>query len=355
MRRHRAQSYRNLAGNSAERDDVGWYWRAVAIGSSIMILGGYLMLPVTFQHDPGLRVSKTALGIFALALLTAGFAFTALLCFAVRNPSFQAEWIFLPCFTSCAIGLLTIFYDFLVSSKFYWNTPALLSTVAAAISTIIYSTLLIFTRRRSAGASSSRNSVFSFRTRQRETQSLPSSVSLPPMQRNTSMSSAGGAWQDPYQENYIRNMFPTSLHQPQPMGYDPNAITEEEMQRQQMLMLLLQREQPPTPDPSQSTFRIDWQGRDEEEAATPINGYYAPQPDPQSQYQSTAYPQAAYAPTSELARQFAGELRPWDGVWRGPVPPAAARGRSASQIAQWQHAVSPERREERRREIEMGR
>lgn len=286
------------------------------------------MLPVTFHHDAGLRLSKSALGIFAVALLTAGFSFTALLCFAVRSPLFQAESIFLPCLLSCAIGLLTIFYNFLISSKFYWNTPALLLTIAASISTLVYAGLLVFTQRKASS------------TRPRTSPLRDPSTSVP--MRPASMSSAGGTLQDPtYQEIYIRNMHPTSLHNPQPMGYDPNSITEEEMQRQQMLMLLLQKEQPPTPDPSQSTFHIDWQGRDEEDV--PPNGYYAPQP------------QTAYPPQSALlSREWTAELRPWDGVWRGPPPPQTARGRLSSQVEQWQRASSWERREERRREIEMG-
>ncbi|KAK4542688.1 hypothetical protein LTR36_006260 [Oleoguttula mirabilis] len=329
--RPRGQSYRNIDGVTAERDAVSWYWRLVAIGSSFMILGGYLMLPATFDNDPLLRVSKSVVGIFAVALLTAGFSFTALLCFAVRNPLFQADAIFLPSLTSCALGLLTVFYDFLISSRYIWNTPALLLTIAASLSTIVYGALLIYTLRKigvvKAGAPG---------------------INVP--MRPVSMSSTGGTWQDSgYYENYVRNMYPASAHQPQPMGYDPNAITEEEMQRQQMLMLLLQKEQPPTPDPSQSTFRIDWQGQEQDDA--PPHGYYAPQTayPPQS-----AYPQTAYTPQTGISRQWTAELPPWDRVWRGPQPPPA-RGRVSSSVEQWQRATSGERREERRREIEMGR
>ena len=307
------------------------------------------MLPVTFDNDPGLRVSKSALGIFAVALLTAGFSFTALLCFAVRDPIFQADAIFLPSLTSSVVGLLTVFYDFLISSKYFWNTPALLLTIAASLSTIVYGALLIFVHRK-VGALKTRSP----------------GLSMP--LRPTSMNGAGGAWQEPsYYENYNRNMYPTSTHrsQQQPMGCDPNSITEEEMQRQQMLMLLLHKEQAPTPDPSQSTFRIDWQGQEQDDA--PPHGYYAPQPQtpfpqsaiaqsafPQSAFPQSAYPQTAYPPQSGISRQWTGGPPPWDGIWRGP--PAAARGRVSSTIEQWQQrAASQEEREERRREIEMGR
>ncbi|KAK5128180.1 hypothetical protein LTR08_004084 [Meristemomyces frigidus] len=333
--RRRAQSYRNLDGVNAGRDAVSWYWRMVAVGSSIMILGGYLMLPATFDHDPLLRVSKSVLGICAVALLTAGFSFTALLCFAVRNPLFQAESVFLPSLISCTLGLFTVFYDFLISSRFVWNTPALLLTIAASISTVVYGGLLIFTHRK-ANAVNTR----------------PSSISVPLRPtRPMSMNSASGAWQDSgYYENYLRNMYPASAHQPQPMGYDPNSITEEEMQRQQMLMLLLHKEQPATPDPSQSTFHIDWQGGQEPDDAPP-HGYYAPPAAvPQSAYPQTAYP--SQSGFSGISRQWTTDSRPWDGVWRGPP----ARGQATvSATDQWQRDSSRERREERRREIEMGR
>ena len=144
-------------------------------------------------------------------------------------------------------------------------------------------------------------------------------------------------WQDPiYYENYIRNMFPSSAHAPsQNPGYNPNSITEEEMQRQQMLMLLLHKDQAPTPDTSQSTFRIEWQGQDHDDGA-PVGGYYAPHPNSASTLSSY--------PLTGISRQWTNqELRPWDGVWREPTS-AMSMGRPRSQ----------ELREERRRQIEMG-
>ena len=338
--RPRAQSYRTLAGMSTDRDGTPWYWRMVALGSSVMILGGYLMLPATFDSAPQLRVAKSVLGIFAVALLTAGFSFSALVCFAVRNPLFQADAVFLPSFTSCALGLLTVFYGYLVSSRYILNTPAILVIIAASISTITYGGLLIWSHRRISVAKTQTAGAMPLR---------PSSIS-----------SRTGLWQDPaYHDNYVRNMFPASLHPvqqqppPQPVGYDPNCITEEEMQRQQMLMLLLHREQPPTPDPSSSTFHIDWQGQEQEEVHHPPHGYYAPHP--QSALLS-GYPQSAYPPQSGISRQSTNEPA-WDGVWRGPAPTAVrGRGVSSSAVEQWQQrANSSERREQRRREIELGR
>ncbi|EME86021.1 uncharacterized protein MYCFIDRAFT_151027 [Pseudocercospora fijiensis CIRAD86] len=299
--RSRAQSCHTVDGLTADRDAVAWYWRLVAIGSSFMILGGFLMLPVTFekQAKKDLRIGQAVVGIFAVALLTAGFSFTGLVCFAVRNPLFQAETVFLPSLTSCALGLLTIFYNFLVFNRYEWNTPALLVTIAAALTTIVYGGLLLRAQRKV-------NSVKAKRP------------TLPVPMTRIQQDSESSLWHGQgtaYYQNYNRNMFPsayTSTHvQPaqtaQQSTYDSDSITEEEMQRQQMLMLLLQNDHDiSTPDPTASTFRIDWQGREEEEA--PAQGYYAPS-------SASVTPITAYAPQG-IGRQCSNDLQPWDGVWR---------------------------------------
>lgn len=301
----------------------------------------FLMLPATFDHDPLLRVGQSVIGIFAVALLTAGFSLTALLCFAIRNPVFRADSIYMPSLSSSIIGLLTVFYDFLISSRFKWNTPALLVTMAAAISTVVYGGLLLWTQRK----------ISNIRAR--------GGVSEPLHARAASMASVDTRpYQEPgYYENYVRNMYPTSTHSsggPSPAigGYDPNLISEEEMQRQQMLMLLLQREQQPSPDPTADTFRLEWQMGQDQDDRTPIQGYYAPR-------SASVYSQAAQLPTSAfspqsahsqpgLIRSFTQErMRPWDGIWRG----VSAHRQPAAQG--WRH--SHEDREARRREIEMGR
>jgi len=294
------------------------------------------MLPATFDNDPLLRVGKSVIGIFAVALLTAGFSLTALLCFAIRNPIFQADAIFMPSLSSSILGLLTIFYGFLISSRFSWNTPALLVTIAAALSTLIYASLLLWTHRK----------LRSIRSHQTITQPVHVRAASIASDNNT-------PYQAPsYYENYVRNMYPASAHQTQAAGgyEDPNPIiSEEEMQRQQMLMLLLQRDQQPSPDPSSDTFRLDWQVSQEQE--TPVQGYYAPgsgSASASASYPNTAYP--TFSPQVRppgLVRQLTQEgLRPWDGVWRGVAARRVPEGQD------W--ALSQDEREVRRRQIEMG-
>lgn len=55
----------------------------------------YLILPGLYAKDPQLRFSQAVLSVIVVALLTAGYSFTALVCFACRNDLFQAERVFL--------------------------------------------------------------------------------------------------------------------------------------------------------------------------------------------------------------------------------------------------------------------
>lgn len=55
----------------------------------------YLILPGLYMKNPELKFSQSILSVFVVALLTAGYSFTALLCFACRDEVFQAESIFL--------------------------------------------------------------------------------------------------------------------------------------------------------------------------------------------------------------------------------------------------------------------
>jgi hypothetical protein len=52
-------------------------------------------MPALYDSDPKLRFGKGILTVLVVALMTAGYSFTVLLCFACRNKIFQAEAIFL--------------------------------------------------------------------------------------------------------------------------------------------------------------------------------------------------------------------------------------------------------------------
>ncbi|KAF2461800.1 hypothetical protein BDY21DRAFT_359854 [Lineolata rhizophorae] len=150
--RFRPRSYRaSHSWDYNTEQDVVWYWRFIALLASWMILGGYLIFPATYDTDPRLRFSRAVLSVFIVVLLVAGYAFTALLVFALpRHLAFHTESVFLPALTSSALGLLTVFYAFASSTRFDWTTGAVLQTALAAFSTLVYAVLLLFTQRRRA-------------------------------------------------------------------------------------------------------------------------------------------------------------------------------------------------------------
>jgi hypothetical protein len=373
-----------------------------------MILGGFLMLPATYVKVDTLRVNQTAIGIFGLAILTAGFSFSALLTFTIRNPLFQADAIHQPCALASIVGLLTVFYDFIISNSYTWKTPTLLLAIAAGLSTIIYASLFLLSQRRiskirSRPQPSSGSSIhpLTMTSPSRTSFASPAATPYEPSTLEPVESRRPSTYQSPgFYENYIRNMYPTSAHSNNninnnnnnapgapasstgDLSYDPHSISEEEMQRQQMLMLLLANEQPAHQQQlQQSTFHIDWQGQDGDGDETPAHGYYAPGAGTTGSSSDggvgtggswpTPPPPAPVQPQSSPGKRWKGALKPWDGVWRGVARRDGQR--RGEQIQQQQdeqrqqyeqqqqqhqhqlhHQRSAEGREERRREIELG-
>ena len=62
---------------------------------SMLTPRSYLILPGLYRETYELKFSRAVLSVFVVALLTAGYSFTALLCFACRNERFQADGVFL--------------------------------------------------------------------------------------------------------------------------------------------------------------------------------------------------------------------------------------------------------------------
>ena len=321
------------------------------------------MIPATYVDVNTLRVNQTAVGIFGIAILTGGFSFSALLTFTIRNPLFQAEAIHQPCALASGVGLLTVFYNFIISSSYKWKTSTLLLAIAAGVSTIVYTGLLLLSLRRVSHVRSrppqtaSSTVPLTMGSPGRTSFASPATTYEPstiaPSERTSSYQPSG------YYENYIRNMYPTSTRAPEPnpadLGYDPTSISEEEMQRQQMLMLLLANESPAQQQQQQSTFHIDWQGEADD---SPAHGYYAPGVTTNSSTGSGtgtggSWPSPAPPPEQSTARRWTrGALRPWDGVWRGVA--RREEQQQQQQQPQNQQQPNPMGREERRREIELG-
>lgn len=233
--------------------------------------------------------------------------------------------VYAPAAICCTIGFLNVIYQFIISDRFAWNIAAMLTVAISCLGAIVYAVLLLWTYRKI------RMIQTALPTSQDQAEEPPSSEELL-------------RWQSPkYYQNYFKNMFPSASYEPTPVPYEESpTVTEEEKQRQQMLMLLLNHESPNDAPSSSGTFRIDWHAQ-EQDSITPHPFKQAKIPDTAaSAYQRSGIltPSAAL---SRASRQYPGELRPWDGIWRGVAPQQSPvkHGRMLS-------------REDRRRQIEMG-
>lgn len=304
-------SYINIGENGQEqREGTPWYWRLIALAASWMILGGYLILPGLYASDPQLKISQAVLSVFVVALLTAGYSFTALLCFACRNQVFQAEGVFLPALTSSAFGVLSIAYNFLISKAYVWGTAAISATVVSILSTVLYSSLLFWTRRHI-----------------RKTKGQPGP--------------RANLWSEqPYYSNFLQNMYPTATRSPpQP---PEAAISEDDRVNQQMARLLRTSDARPSPDANSATFRIDLpEDREEQERHARSQELVGT---PGQAHTDWNRNRADSRPDS-LSEQQAWQR--WQDRGRSTTRPPSAGGHS-------NHSRNLSR-EERRREIELGR
>ncbi|KAF2849108.1 hypothetical protein T440DRAFT_480280 [Plenodomus tracheiphilus IPT5] len=331
------QNYINISENRQDglehREETPWYWRLVALTASWMIVAGYLLLPGLYAIDAQLNFSPAVLSVFVVALLTAGYSFTALLCFACRDASFQAYSVFLyghtpkhphsqntntihrPTLASSALGLITIIYNLFATRAYHWDNASIAGSVLSGTATFLY------------------GSVFLFRTHR------ISKSKRPPPPRAT--------WSEPnYYTNYNANMYPTATRSPsrtpETTSYaHAHTYTEDEGVTHQMRILLRQRD--PTPSPNaKSTFQIalpmdeaqERRDRSQELVGTPGPAYTNASRD---RVDSSSRPDS-------LGEQQAWER--WQERGRTAARPSSTGGRSS-------HSRNLSR-EERRTEIELG-
>jgi hypothetical protein len=216
-----------------------------------LIDDSYLILPALYaKDDKQYKLSQAVLSVFVVALLTAGYSFTALLCFACRNDEFQAENVFVyvipclfivivclrtssPALSSSIFGLIVIIYNFLGTTSYKWGLASTSATVLSGFATALYAVLLFWKRRvvaRRQKSASQRSNLYS---------------------------------EQSYYTNYIQNTYPSAIRtQSQP----PSAAATEDDGVNQSLRLLMLRDARPSPDANSSTFRIDLpEDREEQE------------------------------------------------------------------------------------------
>ncbi|KAI5239571.1 hypothetical protein E4T43_06702 [Aureobasidium subglaciale] len=248
---------------------------------------------------------RTILGGFGVGLLALGLSLAALASFCSRSWAFSAEHVFVPCIFACLIGFLNVPYCFSISTRFKWNAIAMTTTIGAAAAASVFTTLYVFARRRL--------------TRPQPEQSVPSDhIDL--LRRPSNTSVAGSYHTQSYFANHFANMYPAARTSPSNAAVTPPnelPVNDTEIQRRRMSDLLHKPESHVSPATSPFN-RIDF---NLDETETPINGYYAP------------------VATNNLSTRSFGN--------------SAWHGRNESWTTNDSRRNSS--REERRREIELGR
>jgi hypothetical protein len=205
------------------------------------------------------------LGGFGIGLLALGFSLAALTCFCSRSWAFSAEHVFVPCIFACLVGFLNVPYCFVISTRFQWNVIAMATTIGAATTAFFFTVLYFFARRRLTRSRPERNT---------------NSDNINLLRRPSNASASGSYHTQSYYANNFANMYPAARTPPAMMVKTPpdelpvndQEVNDHELQRRRMSDLLHKPE--PQISPATSPFnRIDF---DIDETETPINGYYAP-------------------------------------------------------------------------------
>ena len=235
----------------------------------------FLILTTTFNTNSALRFSRGVLSIIIVAFLTGGYSLTLLLWFACPSLSFRLDSIFLPTASVSAFSFLAVCY--LIASSSAYNptaTPCGITLALAATSATLYGALSFFTLRRMRQITRKKHGI----SRAMAWNALTGTPSI-------SHSAPDGSpdatpWIDPgYYQNYTANMHPAAAKSSHASSDYPNAtagsgsppLTEEDMVNQQMATLLRTQGSGPSPDPTQSTFRLEWPIGDDDEV-DPVTG-----------------------------------------------------------------------------------
>lgn len=295
-----------------------------------MILGGYLILPSTFDNNAQIRFSNGVLAIVIVALLIGGYSLTALLWFACPSILFRVDYIFLPIFSVSLFGFIATIYAFASSSRYSFSFASAPITLALTVlSAIVYGSLAVLARRKVSKLT-------------RITPD-PHTYNYNPNYNNYNNTPTSGQWQEPaYYQNFVQNMHPTARS---PNSFDgASAVTsppptEDEMVNQQMAMLLHKPDLDTNPNASRSTFTLEWPPGEEEEI-NPLTGKR------RKRTFSAGMNGAFLAPghtRGSRSRSESSGSGPWNSI-------ARAIGRPDGSGPGHQRAKS---REERRREIEL--
>jgi hypothetical protein len=268
-----------------------------------------------------------------VALLTGGYSLTALVWFACPALLFRHDCIYVPAAASSAFGFAAAMSCLALSTRFDASAPSFAVTaVLSLLSTTIYGALALHTR----------SVVRRFSHRQ----SWPAHAAYSP--------GASPGYYVPYapyapaSTQHLTAARPPS-ERASSVNYSGAALTDDDMVSHQMAQLLANKDPQPSPDPAQSTFRLEWPpgvGDDDDDGAA--DGGEAGRT-----RSRTVSGSGRYLSPGDPAKH--GRSRS-DGLGRALTRIGRAmgmdRGRQDGREGQAQERAKS--REERRREIELG-
>jgi hypothetical protein len=301
-----------------------------------------LLLPTTFDKDPQLRVASGIVTIILVALLTGGYSLTALVWFACPAVMFRQDCIYIPAAASSAFGFLACVSCLAISSRFDASLPSCAITIVLSLlSTTIYGGLALHTR--------------SLMRRFSRQQAWPAQVPL--------YSPASPGYYTPYAPSTHHLTAVSVPSERASVNYNSGAsMTEDEMVSHQMAQLLANKDPQPSPDPAQSTFRLEWPPGvggedDEEEDGHPVGRTRSRTVSGSGRYLAPGDPARHGRSRSDvLGSRSDGLGSRGDGLGRALTRIGRAMGmdRGRQEIREGQSQERAKSREERRREIELG-
>jgi hypothetical protein len=212
-----------------ERERLPWYFRALAVVSSWLALGGYILFSMVFTSiENNLKISRVGMTVLASALVIVGYVAISITAWFSKSLLFCFDCVLLPILTASIMGVFVIVihhalhHTFPIKTDLYFYIPLATACILTAASGALF--YLAFRRLNDIKATDNRHRISTTRLTYGDTDTAT----------NTATAAAAG----------------TELR--------PMRIPEDEAQRQQLLRLLLKRESGRTPSPdTESTYHID--------------------------------------------------------------------------------------------------
>lgn len=239
-----------------ERDRIPWYYKAIALVASWLVLGGFILFPLVFTSNAdNIKASRTALTSIGAAFFIIGYVAISVTAVLSKSILFCFDAVLLPILTSSVIGLAMVVFNHSLHKMFpVSDIYIIVPLTLASLSTVVSASLAGWTYHRINRIRGSDN-----------------------RRKVRSMGEERSAWPGLRDSTSMQELLPQRRTDRGSVGSVSNMIPDDEQQRQQLLHLLLDRAAARAPSPDgRSTYRIDLpdslNGNDYLRVPNPANG-----------------------------------------------------------------------------------